>query len=187
VHISTLALLPEFPMFLAECAAAAGLSLSRLILELNVRGSFGQGTEHLEVVDDLRSHGVGVALDDVGVRDTNLDQILALKPDILKLSPLLTYGLLKDPRRQAMLEALVDMTRKIGGRVLAKSLESVEDFRIARWMGVSLFQGYLFGVPGPIALWKEHPFSQEWHLRSFMRRPPRLVLPPEPTSPDKIH
>lgn len=187
VHTSTLALLPEFPIFLAECAAGAGLPLTRITLELNVRSSFGQGTEHLDILEDLRAHGVGVALDDVGVRETNLDQVLALKPDFLKLSPLLTHGLLRDPRRQAILEALVDMTRKMGGRVLAKNLESVEDFRIARWMGVSLFQGYLFGVPGPISLWKEHPFPQEWHLRSFMRRPPRLVRPPEPISPDKIH
>ncbi|BDU70821.1 hypothetical protein GETHOR_29220 [Geothrix oryzae] len=187
VHTSTLALLPEFPVFLSECAAEAGIPLTRLILELNVQSGSGQGTEHLDVLEDLRAHGVGVALDDVGVRETNLDQILEIRPDILKLSPLLTRGLLRDPRRQAILEALVDMTRKMGGRVLAKNLESVEDFRIARWMGVTLLQGYLFGVPGPIALWKEHPFPQEWHLRSFMRRPARLVQPPEPISRDRIH
>lgn len=187
IHASTLALLPEFPVFLSECAAEAGLPLTRLILELNVHGALGQGNEHLEVLEDLRAHGVGVALDEVGVGETNLDQILELRPDILKLSPLLTRGLLRDPRRQVILEALVDMTRKMGGRVLAKNLESVEDFRIARWMGVTLLQGYLFGVPGPISLWKEHPFPQEWHLRSFMRRPPRLIPLSEPISRDRIH
>jgi EAL domain-containing protein (putative c-di-GMP-specific phosphodiesterase class I) len=91
---------------------------------------------------------------------------------------------------QPVLEALVDMTRKMGRRVLAKNLESVEDFRIARWMGVTLLQGYLFGVPGPISLWKEHPFPQEWHLRGFMRRPATLIPPPDrskPTSRDIIH
>jgi EAL domain-containing protein (putative c-di-GMP-specific phosphodiesterase class I) len=187
VHTSTLALLPEFPVFLSECAAMAGIPLTRLILELNVQSGSGRGTEHLDVLEDLRTHGVGMALDDVGVREANFDQILEIHPDILKLSPLLTQGLLRDPRRQAILEALVEMTRKIGGRVLAKNLDSVEDFRIARWMGVTLLQGYLFGVPGPIALWREHPFPQEWHLRSFMRRPARLVQPPEPISRDRSH
>ena len=187
IYTSTLALFPEFPGFLAECAAEAGFPLTRILLELSVRGSFGQGNEHLGVLEDLRTQGVGIALDDVGVRETNLDQILELRPEILKLSPHLTHGLLRDPRRQVILEALVDMTRKMGGRVLAKNLETIEDFRIARWMGVTLVQGYLFGVPGPIELWKEHPFPQEWHLRSFMRQPPRLVRPPEPISPDRIH
>ena len=190
VHTSTLGLLPEFPVFLAECAAEAGIPFTRLILELNVQDAANRGSEHLEVLEDLRAHGVGVALDGFGVGEANLDQILELHPDILKLSPALTHGLLRDPRRQAILEALVDMTRKMGGRVLAKNLESVEDFRIARWMGVTLLQGYLFGVPGPISLWKEHPFPQEWHLRSFMRRPATLVPPPErskPTSRDIIH
>lgn len=187
VHTSTLALFPEFPRFLAECAAEAGFPLTRILLELNVRGGFGQGNEHLDVLEDLRTHGVGIALDDVGEGETNLDQVLELKPEILKLSPHLTRGLLHDPRRQAILEALVDMTRKMGGRVLAKNLESIEDFRIARWMGVTLHQGYLFGVPGPIELWKTHPFPQEWPLRSFMRQPPRLVRPPDPISPDRIH
>jgi EAL domain-containing protein (putative c-di-GMP-specific phosphodiesterase class I) len=190
VHTTTLALLPEFPAFLAECAAEAGIPFTRIILELNIGDQAGHGTEHLEVLDTLRSHGVGVALDGFGVGDANLDQILDIHPDILKLSPVLTHGLLRDPRRQAILEGLVDMTRKMGGRVLAKNLESVEDFRIARWMGVTLLQGYLFGVPGPISLWKEHPFPQEWHLRSFMRRPAALIPPPErskPTSRDIIH
>ncbi len=187
VHTSTLALLPEFPLFLAECAAEAGLPLGRVILELNVLRGHGEGTEHLEVLEELRSRGVGMALDDFGVRETNLDQLLEVRPDILKLSPLLTHGLLHDPRRQAILEALVDMTQKMGGRVLAKNLESVEDFRLARWMGVTLLQGYLFGVPGPIDMWKDHPFPQEWSLRSFMRPPDQLEHPPEPTSPDRIH
>lgn len=186
IHTSTLALLPEFPVLLAGCAAAAGIPLNRLVLELNVQSGAGQGTEHLDVLDDLRAHGVGVALDDVGVREANFDRILELRPDILKLSPLLTRGLLRDPRRQAILEALVDMTRKMGGRVLAKNLESIEDFRIARWMGVNLLQGYLFGVPGPISMWKDHPFPQEWPLRSFMRRPARLFQPPEAISQDRI-
>ena len=177
VHTVTLGVYPEFPGFLAECAAEAGIPLTRIILELSVQGGYGHGTEHLDALEDLRAHGVHIALDDMGVRETNLDQILELRPEILKLSPHLTHGLLRDPRRQVILESLVDMTRKMGGRVLAKNLETIEDFRIARWMGVTLLQGYLFGVPGPIALWKEHPFPQEWHLRSFMRQPPRPGSP----------
>lgn len=190
VHASTLALFPEFPHFLSECAASVGVPLTRIILELCVRGSDGQGNAHLEVLEELRAQGVVLALDDMGVREANLDQIIELHPEILKLSPYLTQGLLHDPRRQAILEGLVDMTRKMGGRVLAKNLESVEDFRIARWMGVTLLQGYLFGVAGPAELWKEHPFPLEWHLRSFLRQPPRQIQPSASaptTSPDRIH
>jgi len=188
IQKSTLVLQPEFPTHFLDWLAIAGMPPTRFILEVNTQNGPGQGTEHLDVLQNLRSHGVKVALDDVGIGRTNLDQILEIRPDILKLSPMFTQGLLHDPYRQAILEALVDMTRKTGGRILAKNLESVDDFRIARWMGVALFQGYLFAVPGPIALWREHPFPQEWPLRSFMRRPARMAPPlPESISPDRIH
>jgi EAL domain-containing protein (putative c-di-GMP-specific phosphodiesterase class I) len=183
VHLTTLSMLPEFPAFLADSSAEAGIPLSRLVLELNVQSAFGQGTEHLEVLDDLRPKGVGLALDNFGVGEANLDLLLDLRPDILKVSPGLTFGLLRDTRRQAILEGLVEMARKLGSRVLVKNLETVEDLRIARWMGVNLLQGYLLGMPGPLSVWREGASEQEWQLRSFMRSPAgRPVL----TSPGTV-
>jgi EAL domain-containing protein (putative c-di-GMP-specific phosphodiesterase class I) len=120
---------------------------SRLVLEL---------TEHERIVDyealrpwldDLRSDGVRIAVDDAGAGYAGLQQIVGLQPDIVKLDLALTRGIDKDPVRRALARCLVSFAEEIGAVVLAEGIETHSELEVLRALGIPLGQGYYLGRP----------------------------------------
>jgi EAL domain-containing protein (putative c-di-GMP-specific phosphodiesterase class I) len=50
--------------------------------------------------------------------------------------------------RQAILRGLVQTCEDLGITVIAKEIETIEEFSWLQEEGISLFQGYLFAKPG---------------------------------------
>jgi EAL domain-containing protein (putative c-di-GMP-specific phosphodiesterase class I) len=50
--------------------------------------------------------------------------------------------------RQILVEATLQMCRKLNIRVIAEGIETTGELDALRDMGVELFQGYLFAKPG---------------------------------------
>jgi len=169
VRLGTLAALPRFSEVFLAIAGEHGIRPERLILEIIAQKQAPAGNAVAQEARILQRHKVRLALDDFGQGCSNLDLLADVRPDLLKLSALLTRDLMDDPGRQHVLASFLHLGRQLGARTLVKGLGSLRDFRAARWLGANLVQGYLFGVPGPIELWEEHPFPAEWPLRSFMR------------------
>jgi len=181
VHLDTLYLFPGFSNYLLKILKAKDFAPDRVILEVGALAEWAPGRGDLESIQELRQHGVRFALDDFGHGSANFDLLLELRPELIKLSSYLTQGLMEDPWRQRILASTCSMARKMGILLVVKGLEKPSGFRTARWLGATLFQGYLFAVPGPIDFWQEVSFPQEWPLKAFMRSSPGgAVLPQEP-------
>ena len=121
-------------------------------------------TEHERIVDyealrpwldDLRSDGVRIAVDDAGAGYAGLQQIVGLQPDIVKLDLALTRGIDKDPVRRALARCLVSFAEEIGAVVLAEGIETHSELEVLRALGIPLGQGYYLGRP------ETAPFDQE--------------------------
>lgn len=54
----------------------------------------------------------------------------------------------QDNVRQILVEATLQMCRKLNIRVIAEGIESLAELRTLQAMGVELFQGYLLTKPG---------------------------------------
>jgi len=182
IHLDTLYLFPGFSSYLLKILKAQDFSPSRLILEVGPLSEWAPGRGDLESVRELRESGVRFALDDFGRGSSNFDLLLELRPELLKISPYLTQGLMEDPWRQRILSSTCNFARKMGTLVVVKGLEKPSSFRTARWLGATLFQGYLFAVPGPIEFWQEVSFPQEWPLKAFMRTSPGGAVLPQETA-----
>ena len=181
VHLDTLHVFPGFSNYLLKLLESQKFAPERIILEVGTLAEWAPGRGDLESIRELRQHGVRFALDDFGRGSSNFDLLLELRPELIKLSPYLTQGLMEDPWRQRILAATCNLARKMGTLLVVKGLEKPSGFRTARWLGATLFQGYLFAVPGPIDFWQEVSFPQEWPLKAFMRTSPAgAVLPQEP-------
>jgi EAL domain-containing protein (putative c-di-GMP-specific phosphodiesterase class I) len=120
---------------------------ARIVLEL---------TEHERVVDyetlrpwldDLRSDGVRIAVDDAGAGYAGLQQIVGLEPDIVKLDLALTRGIDRDPVRRALARCLVSFADEIGAVVLAEGVETLSELEVLRSLGIPWGQGYYLGRP----------------------------------------
>ncbi len=102
-------------------------------------------------VDGYNRHGFLVVLDDVGVGYSNLDRIMLVKPDILKADRELVYDLHRDLLKQGVFKALVLLSERIGGWLVAEGVETREDAVVALDLGADMLQGFLFGRPQPTA------------------------------------
>jgi diguanylate cyclase (GGDEF)-like protein len=120
-------------------------------------------TEHTDVdadqsveatLADLRRRGALIAVDDWGRGFSNLDRLLRLRPEMVKLDISLVHGLGSD-YHQATIRSVVSWADEVGVRVCAEGVENDEQRLALLKLGVHSAQGYFFGrpaAPGSFAL-----------------------------------
>ena len=149
VHASTLEREPDFPVFFAGLANSHGLPAAGMILEIVEHGADGFGPDFDRALAALRDRGVRVALDDIGLGQSNYRRILDCRPDYFKLDRYLIQGCHADPSRAALLDSLTLLARRLGARVVAEGVETPEElFEVGRH-GIDLIQGFLLAKPTP--------------------------------------
>jgi EAL domain-containing protein (putative c-di-GMP-specific phosphodiesterase class I) len=97
-------------------------------------------------LDALRQRGARLAVDDWGRGYANLDRLLRLRPDVVKLDMSLVHGLDSDYHR-ATIRSVVAWADEVGVRVCAEGVETREQLATLLTLGVHTAQGYLFGRP----------------------------------------
>jgi EAL domain-containing protein (putative c-di-GMP-specific phosphodiesterase class I) len=93
----------------------------------------------------LRGAGALIAVDDAGAGYSGLQQILALRPAIVKLDKELVTGIDRDEAKAALAEMLGQFAGRIDAWLLAEGIESVGEARRLVDLGVPLAQGWYFG------------------------------------------
>lgn len=123
--------------------------LDGIVLELTEHVALG-GTDEVEAhVDLLRRLGAVVAIDDAGAGYAGLQQILRLRPGILKLDRSLVAGIDTDEVKRSLVEMLGVFADRIDAWILAEGVERAEEASVLQGLGVPLAQGYFFARPGP--------------------------------------
>lgn len=118
----------------------------RVVVELTESALTARPVDLLAAVAWLRSRGVGVALDDVGVDRRSLALLPFLRPDVIKLD----MGLVQDrmtARTAAIANAVGAEAERSGAQVLAEGIETERHLHRAISLGATLGQGWLFGRP----------------------------------------
>ena len=123
----------------------------RLVIEITEHAPIEDYSDVETALKALRNAGVRIAIDDAGAGYASLSHVLRLQPDIIKFDTSLTRGIDADPRRVAMVGALVEYSRRTGTVVVAEGVETIEEETALRAIGVTKGQGYLFGRPLPAA------------------------------------
>lgn len=97
-----------------------------------------------------RCHDVGmrVALDDFGTGHANIDVLLALPFDLIKLDTRFTRAL-STARGVAMVGSIVTMARAMGCELVAEGVETRDQRRVLHQLGCGYAQGWLIGKPLP--------------------------------------
>lgn len=98
-------------------------------------------------VEVLRRRGALVALDDAGAGYSGLQQMLQLRPSILKLDRALVDGLDADEAKIALVEMMGVFANRIDAWIIAEGVETAAEARCLDRMSVPLVQGWFFGRP----------------------------------------
>lgn len=111
-----------------------------------------QNTDELcGFVQRYKEYGFSIALDDIGVGFSNLDRILLVKPDILKIDRCLVRDIDQDCYKQEVFAAIVNLSKKIGALIVAEGIETEQEAIVSCRLGADLLQGYYFSRPQPLA------------------------------------
>ena len=156
VHASTLGRDPDFGTFLLTKAREARIEPRRLIVEIVERPALDVDRSQpspfdkpsfRRVLTELREASVTIALDDVGLGESNYQMILDVRPEIYKLDRYLVRGAWSDSYRQVILDSLARMVRRLGGRAVAEGVEDQQELVAVEAAGIELVQGFFFSRP----------------------------------------
>ncbi|MDQ3206804.1 MAG: EAL domain-containing protein [Pseudomonadota bacterium] len=128
-------------------AEKCGFPADRLIFEITESERIRDTAHVVRIVKDYQRRGFMTAIDDFGAGYSGLNLLADFQPDIVKLDMALIRGIDVHPARQAITTGIVATCRALGCEVLAEGVETVEEYRALRAMGITLYQGYLFARP----------------------------------------
>ena len=138
--------------------------LDGIVIELTEHRSYDL-SELRSVVARLRSQGALFAIDDAGTGYSGLQQILQLRPSILKIDRSLIADIDRDEAKVALIEGLGRFADRIDAWILAEGVETLAEAQRLVELSVPLAQGYYFGYPS--APWVGFDERHAGELRDF--------------------
>jgi len=122
-----------------------------------------------DFVKACRTHGFLIAIDDLGKEHSNLDRILALTPDLIKLDRELIMNVHLDPKKQSLIKSMAKFGQECGACVIAEGVELWEEVFALLEQGIDLFQGYYFIEPRRTPPPDKHWFGKAEIVRRSFR------------------
>jgi EAL domain-containing protein (putative c-di-GMP-specific phosphodiesterase class I) len=119
-----------------------------VVVEITEHELVADGERLHATLQELRSRGARVAVDDAGAGYAGLRQLMTLRPDLIKLDRGLVEDVAADEAKQALVECFVRFAERTDARVCAEGVESLEDLVVLARLGVSYGQGYVIARPG---------------------------------------
>src|SRR6202000_3297667 len=98
-------------------------------------------------MNEIRHRGGLIAIDDASTGYAGLLRLSTLRPDLVKLDRGLVTGARENDVQAVVIEALVNLTRRIGARTLGEGVETVDDLAMLAELDVDYAQGWAVGRP----------------------------------------
>lgn len=120
-----------------------------VVIEVTERSAIRDYRTFRKTLHQLKTMGFRIAIDDCGSGYATLEAIAELKPDFLKVGHSLFQGLESDPIRHRLVDLVARCGEMIGARTIAEAIETEEQLRVTRELGIAQGQGFLFAAPAP--------------------------------------
>ena len=126
-----------------------GVEPEDVILEITESSVMSDAARGLGLLARLRLKGFGLSIDDFGTGYSSLAQLSQIPFTELKIDKDFVFGAHAQPRKRAVVEASLDLARKLGLTAVAEGVESIEDWQMLAELGCDIAQGWLIGRPVP--------------------------------------
>jgi diguanylate cyclase len=129
---------------------AHGLPPRALTLEITETALMLDLDRAAEALREIRSLGVQISLDDFGTAYSSLSWLRKLPIDKVKIDRSFVAGMTREPQDLAIVKSIIELAKAFHHDVVAEGVESVEQLRMLRELGVDHAQGFLFAQPQPL-------------------------------------
>ena len=127
--------------------ALAG-DLTGIMLEITEHVDVNDDVEVMTAIQDYRSRGAVIAVDDWGKAYSDMGRLMLLRPDIVKIDMSLVHGI-DSAYHVGAVRAVVAWADWVGAQLCAEGIETESQLRTLRDLGVHYGQGFLLGRPAP--------------------------------------
>jgi diguanylate cyclase (GGDEF)-like protein/PAS domain S-box-containing protein len=138
---------PDFLAIVEKLLADTGADPRGFEFELTEGIIIESSTETLSVLKSLKTLGFKITIDDFGTGHANFRYLRDFVVDKVKIDRSFIARIGEDSETEAIVAAMIRLTRVLGAQVVAEGVESAfqRDFLIEQ--GCEFGQGYLFSVP----------------------------------------
>ncbi|MBV8296184.1 MAG: bifunctional diguanylate cyclase/phosphodiesterase [Acidimicrobiia bacterium] len=137
----------DFATRVQTALARAGMSPTRLIIEITETALISDPERAGAALADLDAAGVRVSIDDFGQGQTSLGYLSNLPVHELKIDKSFVYDMLTNPAHAAIVRSIVDLGHNLHMRVVAEGVETEEVLAGLRDAGCDVAQGFLYARP----------------------------------------
>lgn len=118
----------------------------------------------IKIVKTYRDNGLKVAIDDFGSGFSQLERVMSIRPDIIKIDMCLFKQAAKGGVASDVVHLLTRLSKRTGCRVVCEGVETDEEFIFGLSCGAQFLQGHLFSEAKPEF---QPELSYEKHISSL--------------------
>ncbi len=100
-----------------------------------------------EIMKQLKSIDVNIAVDDFGTGYSSLTYIRELPIDILKIDITFVKGMMENDKDLSLVRLIINVAKEFGFKTVAEGVETKEQLKLLKSLGCDYAQGYLFSKP----------------------------------------
>jgi EAL domain-containing protein (putative c-di-GMP-specific phosphodiesterase class I)/GGDEF domain-containing protein len=152
---------PDAVLFPEMEDAVGDDTLEGLVIEITEHEAVRDYARLASRLADFRGRGARVAIDDTGAGHASMRHVTQLAPDYIKVDRSLIQDLHLDHAKRALVRSMVTLEKELGAEVVAEGIESTEELRALRELGVPLGQGFLLARP------RSEPTPAAWSVESL--------------------
>nr|WP_299503492.1 EAL domain-containing protein [uncultured Rhizobium sp.] len=128
--------------------AETGLPTRRLHLEVTESSLIEELSAARAVLDQLRSLGITISIDDFGTGFSSLSYLDTLPIDIVKIDRSFVRDIGDDSRRLKLLRGIVSLARGLDMKIVVEGVENAEQLALlTKYHCADLIQGYVYSMP----------------------------------------
>jgi len=142
----------EFLEFVVDCFDHTGASPADICFEITESSVVANLDHARRFIAVLHGMGCEFALDDFGSGLSSLSTLKTLPMDYLKIDGSFIRNLAEDAVNQAMVAAMIELSRSLNFRIVAEQVEDQSSLDAVTQMGIDFVQGFIIARPQPLSV-----------------------------------
>mgnify|MGYP001766665905 CR=1 FL=1 len=134
----------EIPDKIIKMLKAYNLPSSCLEVELTESVMAAQGSQTLDILNQLKEIGLTISVDDFGTGYSSLSYLKTFPVDVVKIDRFFIKDILTGKKDESIVKAMISMAHSMDMKVVAEGIETREQLALLHRMGCDYGQGFLF-------------------------------------------
>lgn len=132
--------------YLLKCIKDHDISFENIVIDISNFDMYS--IDQIEqFIDKYRQRGFYISIDDIGGDYFNLDKIVLVNPDIIKINNVILKKLKNKYYKKNLPNLISSIAHEMGIIVIAKGIEETDEFISSIELGAQFIQGYIISKP----------------------------------------